>query len=210
MKRFLFAVAAIPVLVATAAAQTTLTPSFNAPYRAFNRHEFGGTLSFPSGADFAIEGQYRFGYQRFDLGFRGGIVELGGGAPSDIRLGAEGRTRVVEHTENFPFDGALVVGLAGRFLGSTTVGPVTVDGTSQAIISGGLSLGRRVDVRDSDVSIVPYAEPALLIVAGSGDSDVGFALGLGADFRLSRVFDARVSVGLGDIEGVAFSAVWVH
>jgi hypothetical protein len=37
-----------------------------------------------------------------------------------------------------------------------------------------------------------------------------FAFGLGADFRLSRLFDARVSVGLGDIEGISVSAVWVH
>ena len=210
MKSFLLAAMTLPVLATSMLAQTTLTPSFNAPYRAFAKHEFGGTLSFPTGADFGIEGQYRFGYQRFDLGFRGGLVELGGGAPSDIRLGAEGRTRVVEHTESFPFDGALIVGLAGRFIGGQTVGPVTVGGSSQAIISGGLSLGRRLDVKDSQVSIVPYAEPALLIVAGSGNSDVGFALGLGADFRLSKVFDARVSVGLGDVEGISFSAVWVH
>src|SRR5439155_573003 len=37
-----------------------------------------------------------------------------------------------------------------------------------------------------------------------------FALGLGGDFRLSRVFDARISAGLGDSEGVSIGAVWVH
>jgi hypothetical protein len=41
-------------------------------------------------------------------------------------------------------------------------------------------------------------------------SDVLFALGLGADFRLSRSFDMRLSAGLGDVEGVSLGAVWVH
>ncbi|MBI4500326.1 MAG: hypothetical protein HY700_04115 [Gemmatimonadetes bacterium] len=180
------------------AAQTTGTPSFNAPYRAFARHEFGGTISFPSGIpDLGIEGQYRFGYQRFDLGFRAGVVTQTGGG-NKIILGAEGRTRVVTHTEEFPLDGALILGLGGNF-----------NGTSKGIIMGGLSLGRRVDPRDTQVSIVPYAEPALFIVSGGG-TDLQFALGLGADFRLSKVFDVRASVGLGDVEGIAFSAVWVH
>src|SRR5436309_2851170 len=39
-----------------------------------------------------------------------------------------------------------------------------------------------------------------------------FAFGIGADFRRSRVLDARVSGGLGDapLTGVSISAVWVH
>jgi len=183
-----------------AVGQTTGTPSFNAPYRAFDRHEFGGTISFPSGADFALEGQYRFGYQRFDLGFRGGIVEFGVGDPTVV-IGAEGRTRLIQHTEDFPLDGALIVGLGGNFR----------SGNNLALISGGLSLGRRIDPRDSEVSIIPYVEPALFIRSGGGaGSDMLFAMGLGADFRLSRVFDARVSVAFGDIEGISFSAVWVR
>ncbi len=39
---------------------------------------------------------------------------------------------------------------------------------------------------------------------------MNFTLGIGADFRLSRVFDARVSAGLGDLKGVSIGAVWVH
>ena len=101
---------------------------------------------------------------------------------------------------NFPLDGALIVGLGGQF----------VSGSSLGLISGGLSLGRRVDPKDTQVSIVPYAEPTFYISSGAGNTDTHFALGLGADFRLSKVFDARVSVGLGDVEGIAFSAVWVH
>jgi len=39
-----------------------------------------------------------------------------------------------------------------------------------------------------------------------------FGFGVGADFRLSRVLDARVSGGLGDrpLTGVSIGAVWVH
>jgi hypothetical protein len=49
-----------------------------------------------------------------------------------------------------------------------------------------------------------------MFVTVDGGSDVLFALGLGADFRLSRSFDVRLSAGLGDIEGVSLGAVWVH
>lgn len=193
--------AALALLVvgsAPLAGQTTLTPSFNAPYRAFGKHEFGATISFPQGADLALEGQYRFGYQNFDLGFRGGFVEPGGLGNSTVILGVEGRGRMFTHTADFPADGALVVGLG------------YLSNPGRVAISGGLSLGRRIDPRDSQVSIVPYVEPALLILSGSGSTDVGFAFGLGADFRLSRRFDARASIGLGDVEGIAFSAVWVR
>ena len=181
--------------------QGTMTPSFNAPYRAFSKHEFGGTVSFPGGQNLGIEGQYRFGYQRFDLGLRGGLVDPGGAADAYVVLGAEGRGRLIQHTESFPLDGALIVGLAGQF----------PSGGSRAVITGGLSLGRRVDPANSQVSIIPYAEPALFITSGGGaGTDLGFALGLGADFRLSSVFDARVSVAFGDVEGIAFSAVWIR
>ena len=46
---------------AAAAAQETGTPIFRAPYRAFETHEFGGSLSDPEGASVALEGFYRYG-----------------------------------------------------------------------------------------------------------------------------------------------------
>ncbi len=54
-------------------------------------------------------------------------------------------------------------------------------------------------------------KPVLLFVT-RGDDNVHFGLGLGADFKLSRAFDMRLSVGFGDVtlEGFAISAVWVH
>ena len=95
----------------------------------------------------------------------------------------------------------MIVGVGGNF----------VSGASQLIIPVGLSLGRRVDPRGSTVSIVPYVQPTMYVLAGSAVTNhVRFALGLGGDFRLSRVFDARISAGLGDSEGVSIGAVWVH
>jgi hypothetical protein len=194
------ALVGLTVVVSAAPGQTTGTPSFNAPYRAFLRNEFGGTLSFPKGNNLALEGQYRFGYENFDLGFRGGFLDPGNGVSKVVLAGAEGRARLITHTENFPLDGALIFGVAGQFY----------SGGSNGIISGGLSLGRRIDPQDTQVSIVPYAEPTFYISSGGGTTALHFALGLGSDFRLSKLFDARVSLGLGDVEGIAFSAVWVH
>jgi len=187
-------------MASQAAAQATGVPSFNAPYRAFRRSELGLVLSFPNGGGTAFEGAYRMSSGKFDLGFRGGIFSPGGNADSRLLLGAEARQRVVTHTEDFPLDGALILGIGGQF----------ASGNSALIVPIGLSLGRRVDPKDSKISIVPYAQPTGFLVAGNGTSDFLFALGLGADFRLSPRFDARISAGLGDLEGVSLSAVWVH
>lgn len=181
------------------AAQATGMPSFNAPYRAFTRSELGLVLSFPNGGGTAFEGAYRISSGKFDIGFRGGIFDPGPG-DAVLLLGAEARQRVITHTEDFPLDGALILGIGGAF----------VSGNSAVFVPIGLSLGRRVNPKDSKISIVPYVQPTGLLVAGNGTSDFLFALGLGADFRLSPRFDARISAGLGDIEGVSLSAVWVH
>ena len=182
----------------TAQAQVTLMPSYNAPYRAFEKHEFGGTLSFPGGSNTGIEGQYRLGYKSFDIGARGGVVT--GNSNTTVILGIEGRVRVVAHTENFPLDGAIIFG----------VGTNEFDDFNFPI---GLSLGRRIDLEDSNISITPYAQPTMFIVTGNGfggTDNVGFGLGLGADFRLSSVFDVRASFGIGDVDGFSVSAVWVR
>jgi len=183
----------------TLAAQATGTTTFNAPYRAFTRSEIGLLLSFPNGGGTAFEGAYRFASGKFDLGFKGGIFSPGGSAKTVLLAGVEARERVLTHTVDFPLDGALVVGVGGNF----------VSGASTLIVPVGLSLGRRIDPPGSQVSIVPYVQPTMFLVADGG-SNVNFTLGIGADFRLSRVFDARLSAGLGDLKGVSIGAVWVH
>jgi hypothetical protein len=51
----------------------------------------------------------------------------------------------------------------------------------------------------------------LFLTAGSDqDTEILFSLGLGLDARVSRVLDLRLGVALGDLEGVAISAVWVR
>lgn len=183
-----------------APAQATGLPSFNAPYRAFTRSEIGLVISFPDGAGTAFEGAYRMSSGKFDIGFRGGMLDVEGPGDAILLLGAEARQRVITHTPDFPLDGALILGIGGWFQ----------SGNSLVIIPVGLSMGRRIDPQDSKISIVPYVQPTGLFVASGGESDFSFALGLGADFRLSPRFDARISFGLGDLEGVSLSAVWVH
>lgn len=179
-------------------AQATGTTTFNAPYRAFSRSEIGLLLSFPNGGGTAFEGAYRMASGQFDIGFKGGLLDPGGAGNTVLLLGVEARQRVLTHSVDFPLDGALLLGVGGNF----------VSGDSRLIIPVGLSLGRRLDTQTS-LSIVPYVQPTMFITVDGG-SDVLFALGLGADFRLSRVFDVRVSAGLGDVEGVSLGAVWVH
>jgi hypothetical protein len=189
----------VSVLVASAsvaAAQATFTPSYNAPYRAFDAHEFGGTFSFPDGGrDFALEGQYRFGYKRFDIGLRGGIIDSEGG--SDVILGIEGRGRVLDHTQGtFPLDGAIVIGVG------------TSEFDAWTVPSAGLSLGRRVNL--DGFSFVLYGQPSLFVFT-NGDTNVEFGLGLGADFEIGNALDLRVSAGVFDgPEGLAVSLVWVR
>lgn len=180
------------------AAQATGTTTFNAPYRAFSGSEFGVLLSFPDGGGTAFEGAYRVASGRFDIGFKGGLLDRSGAGNTVLLVGAEARQRVLTHSTDFPLDGALVLGVGGQF----------ESGRSELIIPVGLSLGRRLDTQSS-VSLVPYVQPTMFVTV-DGSSDVLFALGLGADFRLSRSFDVRLSAGLGDVEGVSLGAVWVH
>ncbi|HEU5261393.1 MAG TPA: hypothetical protein VFU41_08230 [Gemmatimonadales bacterium] len=184
-----------------ASAQATGTTTFNAPYRAFQRSEIGLLLSFPDGGGTAVEGAYRMASGKFDLGFKAGFLDPDGPGDVIVLLGAEARQRVITHTVDFPLDGALILGVGGNF----------VSNNSAFVVPVGLSLGRRVDPQGSTVSIVPYVQPTLFLLAGNNVADhVQFSLGLGADFRLSRAFDARLSAGLGDNEGVSIGAVWVH
>lgn len=194
--------AVLTTLAVRAPGQATGMPSFNAPYRAFQRSEFGVVLSFPDGGGTAAEGVYRYASGTLDLGLRGGFFTPGSGATTVVLVGAEARERVITHTIDFPLDGALVFG-AGANL---------VSGASVLIVPVGLSLGRRVDPQGSTISIVPYVQPTLAFLAGNRPSDLVFGFGIGADFRLSRAFDARVSGGLGDhpLTGVSIGAVWVH
>ena len=204
MRNLVLALALATLATTPVLAQVT-GPSYNAPYRAFLSHEFGGTLAFPDGGDIQLEGQYRFGTGTFDIGFRGGLLFRDAPAEDVFLAGVEARNRLITHTEQFPLDGAIVFG-----------GGIGVNGGTFWRFPLGLSLGRRVDIENSEVSLVIYGQPTLFIVnfeSGVGrDTEAEFGVGFGVDVRLSRMFDLRVSAGLGDsvAEGVAISAVWIR
>ncbi len=181
-----------------ALAQETGTPVFAAPYRAFSSHELGLSLSAPEGSDLGLEGFYGFASGRNDFGLRVGFLDRDDGA--DLVLGGRFRTRLVTHSEDFPLDAALTVGLGAAFFEGNTVLRTPI----------GLSLGRRIDSGSSGLSFVPYLQPALVPTFTSDDSELELALGLGLDVRLTRRFDLRVSGGLGDLEGFAVSFAWVR
>jgi hypothetical protein len=186
----LVALGAAPVV-----AQTIGTPVYMAPYRAFDRSELSGTFSDPGGSGWALEGAYRYGSGRFDIGIRGGLRDT----PGDtwLLLGAELRGRAIQATEDFPLDGAFTVGIGGAF-GDNSIG----------YIPFGLSLGRRVEV-EGGTSFVPYVHPVLAPIFGHG-SDLLVSVGFGVDIRLGRSYDIRVSGGIGDIDGIAIGCAWLR
>ena len=182
-----------------AAAQTVGTPVFMAPYRAFTKSEISGTFSDP-GAGWALAGAYRYGQDRFDVGFRAGILNYNNAEDDDavqFLAGVDVRFRVIEHTEDFPLDGALTAGIGGSF-----------GDFSQGFIPGGLSRGRRVELEDG-CSFVPYLQPVIGFTFGD-ESDAIFAVGLGVDFKLSKTFDLRITGGIGDIDGIGIGFAWIR
>jgi hypothetical protein len=194
---------AFAVTLGRAAAQASFTPAYNAPYRAFESHEFGAMLSFPSGGtDFAVEGQYRFGHGRFDIGVKVGVAD--GVADAEGVAGVEARFRVIDHTEqNFPLDGAVVLGIG------------TYGFDRWAVPSAGVSLGRRVDL--DGFEFVAYGQPTVFLTtgnpgaAGGAETRFDFGLGLGVDFQIADAVDLRTSFGVADGPGgVSFGVVWVR
>src|SRR5258708_34474535 len=99
------------------AAQATGMPLYNAPYRAFQRSEIGGAVSFPSSAGTAFLGMYRMASGKLDLGFQAGIwTPSCTGCKSGFLAGVEARDRVITHNADFPLAGAVVVGVGAPVL----------------------------------------------------------------------------------------------
>jgi hypothetical protein len=90
--------------VAGVHAQATGTTTFNAPYRAFTNSEFGILLSFPDGGGTAFEGVYRLASDRFDIGFKGGLLDPPGAGGTVLLIGTEARERVLTHSQDFPLE----------------------------------------------------------------------------------------------------------
>ena len=185
------------ILAAPAAAQTLGTPVFQAPYRAFDRSEFGATFSDP-GRGVALEGHYRFASRGNDIGLRVGVRDNDPGE-SQLLLGVEWRARVLTHTDDFPLDGSLTLG-AGAQVG---------DDNSTVLLPVGFSLGRRIAIEDSNVELTPYLHPVMALVLGD-DSDLIVGIGLGLDIRLSRQLEIRVAGAIGDYDGVSIGVAFLR
>lgn len=196
----ILAVAVLAGGASVASAQETGTPIFKAPYRAFDNHEFGASLSDPGKfGSLALEGFYRYGRGQNDFSIRGGFADSQGDATAFL-IGGDFRTRLLNYSDSFPFDGALTLGLGGIFF----------EGDDRFLIPVGLSLGRRFDVEGSSTTFVPYVHPVIVPSFFGDDSDVDFALGLGVDIRFSDSFAVRASGGLGDIDGVGISLAYIR
>ncbi len=182
------------------AAQSTGTPVFHAPYRNFERYELGGNVS--DQGNITVEGFYGMSQAggRWDLSLRGGVIDGGAGGRTGLLAGVDGRVRVFDQTQDFPLDGAVIVGVGSRL----------VKDASRLFLPVGLSIGRRITFENSSISLVPYAEPVLVPTFGKGGSDLLIALGLGGDLRLSRRFEIRAAVGIGDIENFSIGAAFAR
>src|SRR3989442_15655745 len=98
----LLVVAAVAGVAPVARAQATGMPSFNAPYRAFQRSELGAVFSFPNGGGTGFEGMNRYASGTLDLGLRGGIFDPSGAGKAVLLVGGGARERVLTHTIDFP------------------------------------------------------------------------------------------------------------
>ncbi|MDH4132864.1 MAG: hypothetical protein OEW17_09455 [Gemmatimonadota bacterium] len=180
-----------------ASAQVLGTPVFRSPYQAFTKTEINGYISDPGdAADVALEGGFRFARKSFDLGLTAGFIDIEPDAAFGI--GIDGRMAVLKHSEDIPLDGSLTAGFGALFS----------DGNSGFSIPFGFSIGRQIELEDSNVSFTPYAHPIIAPWFGDFDDEVLFALGLGVDVALSKAFEIRVSGAIGDYEGVAVGVAW--
>src|SRR6266567_2594670 len=105
MKRILLLICVAVLGASALTAQATGMPLYNAPYRAFQRSEIGGAVSFPSGGGTAFIGMYRMASGKLDLGFQAGVATCSG-CNSAFLAGVEARERVLTHSADFPLDGA--------------------------------------------------------------------------------------------------------
>ena len=191
---FLFALVAVP-----AAAQETGTPTFLGPDRLFKKSDFGVTVSDP-GDGIGVEGFYRMAAgPTQDFGFRVGFADPSGNGSTAFLIGGDYRARLLNHTEDFPLDGALVVG-AGASL---------VEGNNVLFVPIGFSLGRKIMLDNSTTSFVPYFTPTA-IPTFADNSDINFSVGLGVDIQFGPQFDLNVSGALGDLDGISVSFAWLH
>lgn len=199
MRSSLLAGLVLAVLAVPAVAQETGTPVYPGPDRLFQKTAFGVSMSDP-GSGIAIEGYYRMASSaKADFGFRVGFADPSGDSPTAFLLGGDYRMRLLDHTEDFPLDGSLIVGVGGSL----------AEGANAMFVPIGFSLGRKILLENSTTSFVPYFMPTM-IPTFADDSEINFAVGLGVDMQFGSRFDLNVSGSFGDLDGISVSFSWLH
>ena len=83
------------------------------------------------------------------------------------------------------------------------------DGFTVGYLPIGFSMGRRVLIEGSSISLVPYVHPVLTPIFGDG-SGADFSLGFGVDARITPRLDLRFSAALGDRDGIGFTVAFLR
>ena len=194
MRRSLLVLALVAVLSGASdrlVAQSTGMPVVLAPERNYSDYTLGATLSDP-GPGVAVEGWYGMVIGPGDITFRAGIWDRNGGRTAFL-VGADYRAPLVQHSEGFPLDGALTVGAGGSFSSAASIFFVPV----------GFTLGRRLEIKDSDIVVQPYGEPIIHIAFGDTSDNLLFSLGLGFEIQFTDSFALDVTGVLGDLDGIS-------
>ena len=172
-------------------AQSTGMPVTLPPQRSFESYTLGATLADP-GPGVAVEGWYGMVLGPGDITFRLGFWDTNRGTTA-VLAGADYRQPLIAHSESFPLDGSLTVGAGGSF----------ASGSSVFFVPLGFTLGRKFEVKDSDIRLQPYGEPIVHFAFGDNADDFLFSLGLGLEIQFNEKFALDVSGSLGDIDGIS-------
>jgi hypothetical protein len=180
------------------AAQSTGMPVFLPPVKSFETYALGATVSDP-GSGVAVEGWYDMVVGPGDITFRLGVWDNNSGSTVFL-AGADYRQPLVAHSESFPLDGSLTVGAGGAF----------TSGASVFFVPVGFSLGRKFEVKDSNIRLQPYGEPIVHLAFGDASDNFLFSLGLGLEIQINEKFAFDVSGALGDLDGFSISFAYLR
>ena len=136
-----------------------------------------------------------------NLGLRLGFLD----APGDevVTLGVETWGDIVVQDADFPLDLSWTTGVGAAINGNTVFG-----------IPLGVSIGRTLDIEDSDVSIQVYGHPRLGLtiyddpITDDLETDLSAMFDLGADVYLGSGLAVEVSASLGDYDAVGIGLAW--
>lgn len=180
------------------AAQSTGMPVGLPPERSYDTYTLGATLADP-GPGVAVEGWYGMVFGPGDITFRLGFWDTNQGI-TPVLVGVDYRMPLVAHSESFPLDGSLTFGAGGSF----------ASGNSVFFIPVGFSLGRKFEVKDSNVRLQPYGQPIVHLALGDTNDDFFFSLALGLEIQFSEQFALDVNGTLGDLDGISVGFAYLR